>query len=236
MIKIAIVEDEDIYIDELTGYLKSFQSERNEEFEVTLYRDGDAVTSGYKAQFDIILMDIQMKFIDGMTAAEEIRQKDSEVIIIFITNMTQYAIRGYEVDALDYILKPVTYFTFSQKLSKAVERIKNRRACFVTIPVKGGLKKLNINDIYYVESQGHTLIYHTHHEIFTCRGNMKETEKMLEPHGFFRTNKGCLVNMKYVDIVQDTDCVINGEKLPIARARRKLFMDTLTLYISEVMK
>ena len=61
-----------------------------------------------------------MKFVDGMTAAEEIRKMDSEVVIIFITNMTQYAIRGYEVDALDYVLKPVSYFAFSQKLKRDV--------------------------------------------------------------------------------------------------------------------
>ena len=63
----------------------------------------------YSGDFDIILMDIQMKYMDGMTAAEQIRKLDSEVIIMFITNMTQYAIRGYEVDALDYVVKPVEY-------------------------------------------------------------------------------------------------------------------------------
>ena len=101
MVRIAIVEDEDIYIKQLTEYMKRYQQESGEEINVTVYRDGDGIISKYKAQFDIILMDIQMKFMDGMTAAEEIRKTDSEVIIIFITNMTQYAIRGYEVDALD---------------------------------------------------------------------------------------------------------------------------------------
>ena len=66
--------------------------------------------SGYRFQFDIILMDIEMRFMDGMSAAEEIRQMDKDVVIIFITNMPQYAIRGYAVEALDYMLKPVSYF------------------------------------------------------------------------------------------------------------------------------
>ena len=114
MIRIAIVEDDELYIDQLRQYLKDFQEEIDEIFEVKIYRDGDGITSDYKAQYDLILMDIQMRFVDGMTAAEEIRKMDSEVIIIFITNMAQYAIRGYEVGALDYILKPVTYFAFSQ--------------------------------------------------------------------------------------------------------------------------
>lgn len=236
MIKIAIVEDEELYISKLEQYLKQYQDESEEKFELTVYRDGDEITSGYKAQFDIILMDIQMKFVDGMSAAEEIRKQDSQVIILFITNMAQYAIRGYEVDALDYILKPVTYFTFSQKLNKAVERIKSRKTCFVAIPMKGGFRKMDINEIYYVESQSHMLLYHTAGEILTCRGNMKEIENMLAAHGFFRINKGHLVNMKYVDTVLDGNCSMNGESLPIARARRKLFMDALSAYISEVVK
>ena len=99
MIKIAIVEDEELYISKLEQYLKQYQDESEEKFELTVYRDGDEITSGYKAQFDIILMDIQMKFVDGMSAAEEIRKQDSQVIILFMTNMAQYAIRGYEVDA-----------------------------------------------------------------------------------------------------------------------------------------
>lgn len=94
MIRIAIVEDEEYYVKQLTGYLEEYQKSESVEFDITVYRDGDAITAEYKAQFDIILMDIQMKFVDGMTAAEEIRKIDSEVVIIFITNMTQYAIRG----------------------------------------------------------------------------------------------------------------------------------------------
>ena len=68
-----------------------------------------------------------MKFMDGMSAAEEIRKVDTEVVIIFITNMAQYAIRGYAVDALDYVLKPVSYFAFSQRLSRAIGRMKKTR-------------------------------------------------------------------------------------------------------------
>lgn len=87
MIRIAIVEDEEEYIQQLTDYLQEYQKNSKEEIAVTVYRDGDEITSKYKSQFDIILMDIQMKFINGMTAAQEIRSVDSSVVIIFITNM-----------------------------------------------------------------------------------------------------------------------------------------------------
>lgn len=99
MIRIAIVEDEQNYIDKLSEYLDRYKKEYGEQLSVTVFHDGDEISSGYKAQFDIILMDIEMKFVNGMSAAEEIRKVDSEVTIIFITNTPQYAVRGYEVGA-----------------------------------------------------------------------------------------------------------------------------------------
>lgn len=234
MKKIAIVEDEDIYIEKLQEYLKQYEHEFGERFDITVYRDGDSIVDQYKAQFDLILMDIQMKFVDGMTAAEEIRQLDPKVGIIFITNMTQYAIRGYEVDALAYILKPVNYFQFSQKLKKALGKIKNKASYYITVSVKGGVHKIALESLLYVESQGHTLNYHLNDNVISNRENISNIEQMLEKYGFFRINKGCLVNLKYVDTVINGNCVIGEENLPVSRPRRKLLLEKLTEYISEV--
>lgn len=236
MLKIAIVEDEENYISEIKAYLKQYEEESGEKFSVSVYSDGDGIVSRYKGQFDIILMDIQMKFIDGMTAAEEIRSVDSEVVIIFITNMTQYAVRGYEVDALDYILKPVTYFTFSQKLQKAVDKVKKREKYYLSVPVKGGMYKLSLSSLLYIESQGHILNYHMQDQVVSNREKMSNVEEKLVKHGFFRINKGCIVNLKYVDTVIEGNCILNGETLPVARMKRKLFLEKLTEYISEAVK
>lgn len=138
MIKLAIVEDEAAYVEQLKEYLSQYEKEQKEVIEVTVYHDGDEIVRKYRSQFDIILMDVEMKFMDGMSAAEEIRKVDSEVVIIFITNMAQYAIKGYEVNALDYVLKPVSYFAFSQRLARAIGRMKNRSTKNIVISVKGG--------------------------------------------------------------------------------------------------
>ena len=90
-----------------------------------------------------ILMDIEMKLMDGMTAAEEIRRLDQDVVIMFITNMTNYAIRGYQVDALDYVLKPVSYFAFSQKLGRAIGKMKKTSTKIISIEIPSGVKKLD---------------------------------------------------------------------------------------------
>ena len=175
-----------------------------------------------------------MKFVDGMTAAEEIRKMDSEVVIIFITNMTQYAIRGYEVDALDYVLKPVSYFAVSPKLKRAVSRIKKRSSKYITLAVKGGVIRVDLDDIYYVESAGHNLLYHMGNATHLTSGTMKSAEEQLAEYGFSRGNTCYLINLAHVDGIQDKCAVVKGERLQISRPRMNAFMRELTRYWGEL--
>lgn len=234
MIRVAVVEDDESYISVLKEYLEQYKKTSGEQIEITVYHDGDEIAAFYKAQFDIILMDIEMKFIDGMTAAEEIRKLDSSVAIMFITNAPQYAIRGYEVGALDYILKPVSYFTFSQKFGRAVTKLKKRNTRKkITIPVKGGVMRMDISDIYYIESEGHNLVYHTKDGSFVSAGTMKSLESGMGENDFTRINKCYLVNLEHVDGVQDKYAIVHGDRLLISRPRMKQFMQELTRYWGE---
>ncbi|MGL6199431.1 MAG: LytR/AlgR family response regulator transcription factor [Lachnospiraceae bacterium] len=235
-INIAIVEDELEYSNHIKEYLHRYEREYGEIFHITVFRDGDEIAIGYKSQFDIILMDIQMQFMDGMQAAEKIREVDSEVIIIFITNMTQYAIKGYQVDALDYVLKPIDYFSFSSRLERAIARMKNRVRHYITITVKGGTVKLDVSDVFFIESQRHNLVYHAKNKEYETTATLKETEEKIGKLGFCRVNKGCLINLEHVDGVWDGCARVNGENIPISRARKNLFMEALTNYVSEVIK
>ena len=232
MINLAIVEDEDSYAQQLTEFVTRFQKESGNTFRITRFKDGDEITNGYRGQFDVILMDIEMKLMDGMTAAEEIRKLDQEVVIMFITNMTNYAIRGYQVDALDYVLKPVSYFAFSQKLDRAISRIKKSSSNIISIDIGTGIKKLDIDNIFYVESEGHNLNFYTSAGEFTIRARLSDFEQQLSPYNFFRSNKGYLVNLKYVDGVENGACMIAGKQLQISRARKNDFMSALTDYMA----
>lgn len=236
MIKIAIVEDEHAYAMQLQEYLHQYEKENGEVFEISLFSDGDEIVNKYKPIYDIILMDVEMKFMDGMSAAEEIRKVDTEVVIMFITNMPQYAIRGYAVDALDYVLKPVSYFAFSQRLNRAISRMKKRETKMITISIKGGTVRLNVTNVTYIESQGHTLIFHTVNGIHETSGTMKELEKELSELNFYRGNKGYLINLAHVESVKDGCAVVRGEQLLLSRGRKKEFMEALTRYWGEVIK
>ncbi len=231
MIYLAIVEDEDLYADQLIEYLKRFEKEIDEDFNIVRFRDGDEIVENYNGKYDIILMDIEMQFMDGMTAAENIRKLDNDVIIMFITNMTSYAIRGYEVNALDYVVKPVEYFSFCKKLERALSRVE-KKVPSISVKVHSGTIKLLISDIYYIESEGHNLHYITKRGNYQCRAKIQSAEETLGEYGFFRSNKGYLVNMQYVEGVGEGCCFVNGEKLSISRARKKDFMVAMTNYIS----
>ena len=236
MIRVALVEDDPNYRTELTEYLKRYEQESGEKFRITVFTDGDEIAENYKADYDIILMDIEMTFMDGMTAAERIREVDSEVVIIFITNMPQFVMKGYKVDALDYVLKPITYFAFTQRIERAMERMRRRTSRFITITIKGGMQKLDISRITYVEVRDHDLIFHTVNGEILSKGSMKELEEALEPEHFFRCNKCYLINLEYVESVQNNDVQVGRDMVQVSRSRKKALMDALNNYMNEVGK
>lgn len=236
MIRIALVEDDRSYREELMQFLKRYEQESGEKFHITTFTDGDEIVDGYSCGFDIILMDIVMKYLNGMDAAERIREMDSEVVIIFITNTPQYAMKGYMVDALDYVLKPVSYFSFSQRIDRALARMKKRTKKYLSIAYKGGVKKLDVSQITYVEVRDHDLIFHTVEQEYLSKGTLTDVEQTLEQQPFFRCNKCYLVNLEYVEGVQNNDILVAGDLVQVSRAKRKALLDALNDYINEVSK
>lgn len=115
----------------------------------------------YDHTFDLICLDIDMSGRSGMEIAREIRRRDGQVIILFITNMAQMAIQGYEVRALDFIVKPVSYYSFSMKLRGAVNMIKKQKKRNILLQTAGGVRKISTDQLYYAEVNGHYLSYHT---------------------------------------------------------------------------
>lgn len=237
MLEIAIVEDEENYRNILCDYLKKFEHERDEEIHISIFTDGDEIVENYSAKYDIILMDIEMEFMNGMDAATKIREVDREVIIIFITNMAQYAIQGYAVDALDYVLKPISYFAFSQKIQRAVGRMKKREERYINIVSKNGVNKVAISEIGWIESEGHRLTYHAKDNIYESTLNsMKEIENELKDYNFFRCNKCYLVNLAHVKAIRDGYAILTNGQVMISRAKKNEFQKALTRYAGETVK
>lgn len=234
VIRIAVVEDDENYVENLKNYLKQYEKESGEKIRITVFSDGEDIATNYKANYDIILLDIEMKFMNGITTAEEIRKVDNEVVIIFITNMPQYAMKGYEVEALDYVLKPINYFALSQRIDRALSRMKRRSKKYLAIAFKGGVKKVDISQIYYVEVRDHDLIFHTTAGNYTTKGSMRDVENSLQSEAFFRCNKCFLINLEYVESFKNNDVVVGSDVLQVSRAHKKELIDRLNNYMNEV--
>lgn len=135
------------------GSSAQYAQESGHQLDVTAFSDGAQLVEPYRPGFDIIFLDIEMPKLGGMPTAERIRRQDPDVVLVFVTNMAQYAIRGYEVDALDFVLKPVSYYQFSTKLERALQRIQRRRGGQVALQVSGGVQLLDTDDILYLETR-----------------------------------------------------------------------------------
>ena len=231
MIRVAIVEDDAEVQGVLQEYVRRYTRQYGTEFEVTVFADGVDILDNYRAVYDIIFLDVEMKHLDGMTTAERIRQMDADVILIFITNMAQYAIRGYSVGALDYVLKPVPYFAFSQQLQKAEEQLRRRTRHYLAVPVEGGLRRLDTSRIYYLESEGHRVHFYTEEGDFVAPGALKALEENLADRPFARCNSGYLVNLAQVQAVQQNTVQVGPYELQVSRPKRKSFLAALTDYI-----
>lgn len=231
MIRVLIAEDDPRCFQELEQFINDYSRETGRVFQITHYDNGEDLVERYRPEFDLLLLDVEMPFMDGMTAAGHIRQIDPEVVIVFVTNLAQYAIQGYSVNALDYILKPLNYFSFSQHLTRALRYVKKREDAYLTVAVKGGVLKLEVGDIYYLERLGHQLMIHTRDGVHTTSSTLQQMEEMLEDKGFVRCNKGYLVNLAHVSGVQDGCAVVHGEKLLISRGRRGPFLEALADHV-----
>ena len=150
MIRVAIVEDEDIAARQLEQCLQQYESGHDIRFSSCRFRDALEFLEQYQPLYDLIFMDIGMPGLDGMEAAVRLRAMDSVTPLIFVTSMVQYAVRGYEVDALDFVVKPVRYPTFELKLRRALRAAEMRRGQEVQISVGGVTRVMPSADICYI--------------------------------------------------------------------------------------
>lgn len=227
MINIAIVEDEDGAAATLEGYIKQYGKDKNIDFGITRFPNAVVFIEGYKAGFDLIFMDIRMPYMSGMDAAKLLRKNDPLVPIIFITSLAQYAIEGYSVNAIDYIIKPIEYNEFVLKFTRALGRMKLSDMKSTLVRTKDGIIKVRVSEIRYLESLNHNVAYHmgggkTH----VCRSSLTAAEAALGDD-FVRCNSCYTVNLAFVQQVKGFTVTVDGEELTISQPRKKKFMQAL---------
>lgn len=233
MIRVAIVEDEREQQELLQQYLRRFSEESGLEIYLQTFGDGDELVNQYDKTFDILLLDIQMQRLNGMKTAEIIRKTDENVIIIFITNLVQYAVQGYSVDAMNYVLKPINYLSFCDKFQRAVDRIEKRKPKLLLIKADQGLIQLEHSKISMVEKINRKLAVYADNQVYYFNQTLKNIVEELGEKQFFRCHVACLVNLKYVEKIDRNSAIVAGREVPVSRHHRKEFIEALTNHMRE---
>lgn len=233
LIKIAVVEDSPEDLSNCVALLEKYSSEKGLNFDIETFNSGDSFSMHYKSQYDFIILDINLSLSNGIDIARDIRLKDEEVIIMFATNLAKYATHGYEVDAIDFALKPLSYASFYLKLEKVMKRLSSRDNSFIMVVCKDGMYKLDISSILYIEVISHDIIFHlTNGTEMVTSGTLKKYEEELKSHWFLRCNSCYLVNARKIRRVDKLDIeLVNGKMISISHPKRKAFVEAFKNYV-----
>lgn len=230
MIKTALIEDDDEWSVTTDEYVKRFSSETGISIGLTRYRDAETFLADDKT-YDIVLMDIELPGMNGMDAAGRMREDGVDAVLLFITNVAQFALNGYEVDATDYMVKPVAYFVFAVKFHRAVERVSAKKYVVLRIKTDSGVAAVRSSELKYVEIIRHYAIYHTTSGEYRTRGVLKDIEPQLSDYDFVRCNNCYLVNLGYVRCIRGYTADVDGDELLISHPRRSAFVRALNDYL-----
>jgi len=211
----------------------------NYSFQTTIFDTGDKFLSHYKTgEFDIIFMDIEMPGTNGMETAKILRKKDSDVFLFFVTNLSQYALESYEVQAFNFMVKPIKYGDFAMKMGRVIKRVASIKDNRLLLTYKNGdrvnEKIVSISDIRYVEVCDHNIIWHmTDENINGLRGEtMKAIQARLSGYGFAMCDQSFLVNIKYITSVTKEEVHVGNDVIKISRRRRTEFLSTVARHLS----
>lgn len=224
---IAVVEDEQAVTRQLAAMIRRYGKEHSVPFEIFTFADGIDFLNGYQSVYDIVCMDIEMPHSNGMKVAHKLRQIDQSVSLVFITNLAQYAIEGYSVSAVGYIVKPLRYETFSFHFERVLRAAMRNQKRTVSIVAGKEHVRLNVDDIFYLEVVNHAVIYHTVRGDYETWDSLTNAEKMFEPGEFARCNNCFLVNLRHVREVKGETVVVGNTPLKMSRLKKKDFMAAL---------
>ncbi|MCR5543558.1 MAG: LytTR family DNA-binding domain-containing protein [Eubacterium sp.] len=230
--RIAVCDDEEKYrfqakamIDNMSGSLDTI---------VDAFGDGRKLLEAFdKRPYEVLFLDIEMPAMDGITLAKKIREKNDSVYIVFLTSHVEYALEGYEVNALRYLTKPLREDKLREVLKFVMDKNTNKKQ--LLIKEDGEEILLNVSDIIYMEAQNQYVMIYTTHGEHLIRYNITDFEKQLKKDGFFRTHRGYLVSLAKVKRMAKSDVVMEAGdeeiEVPVSRSNIKPLKEALYSYV-----
>lgn len=234
MLKALIVEDSPSEKQALVHALMLYGQRRNLDIKTTWLTSVAGMASGER-EFDVVFLDVGLPGMNGMDAAQLMRSYDSSTPLVFVTSLSQYAVKSYEVNASGYVIKPVTLPKIEMCMDRVLQHLRSREGRHVTLTMGSGVRVVPLGDIRYIELLRHDLTYHlaTNNETLRLRGTIKDAAEELGQDGrFLRISSGCLVNMDCVRLIKGTSVILyDGTKLPLSRSRRAEALERFADYL-----
>ncbi len=227
--RIAICDDEEKYRITLKTILDKLLS--NIDYNIDTFDDGNNLYEAFAGNpYDLVFLDIEMPALDGITLAKKIRARSENVFIVFLTSHIEYALEGYEVNALRYLTKPVDI----EKLKEVIRYVQEKQGSSRQIIIKedGEEILIDINDVIYMESMNQNVRIVTAKGEHVIRYNIGDFEEQLKNDGFFRIHRGYLISLSKVRKLSGNDVILDGgETLPVSRSNVKPLKEALYTYV-----
>lgn len=226
VLKIAICDDEPIFLDKLNGLIKEALAQYDiSDYCIDTFSSGnDLICKERFVQYQVIFLDISMPEMSGMDLAAKIRERDSDVLLVFVTAFMNFAMEGYKMEAIRFLHKDMLDDALPECIKAIINKLSldNQTIEYNFLEEK---KKLSIDRIWYVESFSHKLIFYVlegEMKQYTLCDKLDNIEEKLLPLGFIRIHKSFLVNFKHINKITNYNAYLkNGTSLPIPREKFK---------------
>ena len=235
MINIGICEDELHYRVNIKDMLGDILSTYSINYKIYEFSSGEELLSNYPKDLDILIMDIQMKIINGMDTARKIREFDQNLEIIFMTSFSEFMQEGYEVKEYRYILKPISERKISRNILPCINEIMKKKNNYLTINVKNYVDRIKIDSIVYIETDRPNILIYTNDNKYTTKMSISKIDKILREHGFFRCHNSYIVNLKLVESMNSNTLKIGEKYIPISKYRVKELKLALTNILGDIL-
>jgi len=233
MIVIAVCDDSEAIVTGLSGFIERYAKETGQDIKIYKYGSGLQLLDKYTGHYDIIFLDIKMPYMDGLETANGIRKRDQNVSIIFLTSMVQYALEGYKVEALNYIVKPISYKRLKMELNVWSQKRAQEQPALL-VKNNDGRFRIKLKELISIETSYRNVLVHTKGKSLICHKKLKDLETELGSHGFSRCHSAYIVNLAYIESIEQTDVkLITGEVIPISQTKKKAFMQSVARYYGE---
>ncbi|MGL5439108.1 MAG: LytR/AlgR family response regulator transcription factor [Filifactoraceae bacterium] len=234
MINIGICDDELQYRSKIKDILTEILSSDHINYNIYEFSSGEDLLDNYPKNLDILIMDIQMKRINGMDTARKIREFNEKLEIIFMTSFSEFMQEGYEVKAYRYVLKPITHMKISKNILPCINEIMRNKNNYLSITVKNYIDRIRIDDITYIETDRPNIVIYTNNNTYTTKMSISKIEKTLRSYGFFRCHNSYIVNLKLVESMNGNIIVVEGKDIPISKYRVKDLKLALTNILGDI--